>query len=101
MIRLLYPRALPLAVLVATAGIATCARAQTSATPVMTLVVDETQAARRISFVHEEIRVRPGSLALAYPMWIPGDHGPTGPIYELAALRIHSGNATLPWIETV
>jgi predicted metalloprotease with PDZ domain len=63
----------------------------------MTLVVDETQAARRISFVHEEIRVRPGSLALAYPMWIPGDHGPTGPIYEFAALRIHSGNAVLAW----
>jgi predicted metalloprotease with PDZ domain len=97
MIRLLSPRALLVTAFVATAGIATCARAQTSATPVMTLVVDETQAARRISFVHEEIRVRPGSLALAYPMWIPGDHGPTGPIYEFAALRIHSGNAVLAW----
>src|SRR5580692_4353712 len=97
MIRLLSPRALPLAVLVATIGVVTCARAQNSATPVMTLVVDETQAARRIAFVHEEIRVRPGSFALSYPMWIPGDHGPTGPIQEFAALRIHSGNAMLPW----
>jgi predicted metalloprotease with PDZ domain len=87
-----------LALLVAIVGIVTCARAQNApASPVMTLVVDETQAARRIAFVHEEIRVRPGSLALGYPLWIPGDHGPTGPIQELAALRIHSGNVALPW----
>jgi predicted metalloprotease with PDZ domain len=63
----------------------------------MNLVVDETQAARRIASVHEEIRVRPGSLALAYPLWIPGEHGPTGPIQEFAALRIRSGNAALRW----
>jgi predicted metalloprotease with PDZ domain len=87
-----------LALLVAIVGIVTCARAQNAPAPAaMTLVVDETQAARRIAFVHEEIRVRPGSLALAYPLWIPGDHGPTGPIQELAALRIHSGNASLAW----
>ncbi len=64
----------------------------------MTLVVDETQAARRIAFVHEEIQVRPGPLALAYPRWIPGEHGPTGPIQQLAVIRIHAGNLTLPWI---
>ena len=63
----------------------------------MTLLVDETQAFRRIAFVHEEIRVQPGPLALAYPRWIPGEHGPTGPIQNLAAIRVHSGQATLPW----
>jgi predicted metalloprotease with PDZ domain len=63
----------------------------------MTLVVDETQAPRRIAFVHEEIRVRPGPLELAYPRWIPGEHGPTGPIQRFAALRVHSGNTTLAW----
>ena len=63
----------------------------------MTLVVDESQAARRIATVHEEIRVRPGNVVLAYPLWIPGDHGPTGPIEEFAALRIHSGNTPLRW----
>jgi len=63
----------------------------------MTLVVDETQEARRIAFVHEEIRVQPGPLALAYPKWIPGEHGPTGPIDQFAVLRIHAGNATLLW----
>jgi predicted metalloprotease with PDZ domain len=97
MFMLLSPRALPIALLAAIAGIATPASAQNASAPGMTLVVDETQAARRIAFVHEEIRVRPGSLTLAYPLWIPGDHGPTGPLQQFAALRIHSGNAVLPW----
>jgi hypothetical protein len=72
--------------------------AQSKPAPTMTLVVDETQAFRRIAFVHEEIRVEPGSLALAYPRWIPGEHGPTGPIENFAALRVCSGEVTLPWM---
>jgi predicted metalloprotease with PDZ domain len=84
-------------VLALAAMTAVATTAQDTSAPGMTLAVDETQAARRIAFVHEEIRVRPGSLALAYPRWIPGEHGPTGPIQRFAALRIHSGSATLPW----
>jgi predicted metalloprotease with PDZ domain len=71
--------------------------AQSTSAPTMTLVVDETQAFRRIAFVHEQIRVEPGPLALAYPRWIPGEHGPTGPIENFAALRVRSGEVTLPW----
>jgi predicted metalloprotease with PDZ domain len=82
--------------LIAILAAATAASGQDTA-PTMTLLVDETQAGRRIAFVREEIRVKPGALALAYPRWIPGEHGPTGPIQEFAALRIRSGNATLPW----
>jgi len=70
---------------------------QDTSAPNMTLVVDESQAPRRIAFVHEEIRVEPGALELAYPLWIPGEHGPTGPIFQFAALRIHAGNALLAW----
>jgi len=71
--------------------------AQNASSPVMTVVVDETQAARRIAFVHEEIRVEPGPLSLAYPRWIPGEHGPTGPIQQFADLRIRAGKETLAW----
>jgi predicted metalloprotease with PDZ domain len=71
--------------------------AQSASAPTMTLVVDETQAFRRIAFVHEQIRVEPGPLALAYPRWIPGEHGPTGPIENFAALRVRSGEVMLPW----
>jgi predicted metalloprotease with PDZ domain len=71
--------------------------AQSEASPAMSLVVDESQAPRELAFVHEQIQVRPGPLDLAYPKWIPGEHGPTGPIQQFAVLRIHSGNAALPW----
>jgi Peptidase M61 N-terminal domain len=96
MITLLRPMCLVLT-LIAMTVIPTSAPAQDMPTSPMKLVVDETQAARRIAFVHEEIRVRPGGLELAYPRWIPGEHGPTGPIQQFAALRVRSGNATLPW----
>lgn len=78
-------------------AIASDAVAQNPPAPTMALLVDESQAARRIAFVHEEIRVKPGRLALAYPRWIPGEHGPTGPIHQFAALRIQSGTESLTW----
>jgi predicted metalloprotease with PDZ domain len=71
--------------------------AQSNSVPTMSLLVDETQAFRRIAFVHEQIRVEPGPLALMFPRWIPGEHGPTGPIENMAALRVRSGEVTLPW----
>jgi predicted metalloprotease with PDZ domain len=96
MIALLSPKCVVLALLAMSAG-ATSVLAQDVSMPAMTLLVDETQAAQRIGFVREEIRVQPGRLALAYPRWIPGEHGPTGPIEQFAALRVRSGNLTLPW----
>jgi predicted metalloprotease with PDZ domain len=98
MIGLLSQKPLVLALIIAMpAGLATHAHAQDTSAPVMTLLVDESQAARRIAFVHEEIRVQPGTIALAYPRWIPGEHGPTGPIQQFAALRVRSGSTTLAW----
>ena len=87
-------RALALLMLTATA---TSAGAQVTPVAAMQLFVDETQAYRRIALVHEEIRVQPGLVSLAYPRWIPGEHGPTGPIQNLAALQVHSANLTLHW----
>lgn len=63
----------------------------------ITLAVDESQAARRIAFVHEDMPVVAGPLALAYPKWIPGEHGPTGPIQNVADVRIRAGERMLPW----
>ncbi len=97
MIKLLSRQAVPFALFLAMTGVVTCAFAQNTSAPAMTLVVDETRAAQRIATVHEEIRVRPGNLALAYPLWIPGEHGPTGPLENVAAIRIHSGNTVLRW----
>jgi predicted metalloprotease with PDZ domain len=83
--------------LVALTLIAAPLRAQRGPQAAMTLVVDESQAARRIAFVHEELPVLPGHLALAYPKWIPGEHGPTGPLEQVAAIQIHAAQKLLAW----
>ena len=46
----------------------------------ITLAVDLTDAPRKILHATETIPVRPGELTLVFPKWIPGEHGPTGPI---------------------
>jgi predicted metalloprotease with PDZ domain len=88
---------LPILTLLMLSAAALNASAQGAPVAAMKLLVDETQAFRKIAFVHEEIRVQPGPIALAYPRWIPGEHGPTGPIQNMAALRVRSGDLTLPW----
>jgi predicted metalloprotease with PDZ domain len=85
--------ALLLAPLMHTTGL----RAQDTAEPVMSLVVDESRAAQRIVSVHEELTVQPGVLELAYPKWIPGEHGPTGPIEQVAAVQMRAGQTPLAW----
>lgn len=59
--------------------------AQTAAQPI-TLAVDLTDAPRRILHAVETIPVTPGPMTLMYPKWIPGEHGPTGPIDNQAGL---------------
>jgi len=52
----------------------------TTANP-MTVLLDARQASRGLMFAHLTIPVRPGPLTLVYPKWIPGEHGPTGPLH--------------------
>jgi predicted metalloprotease with PDZ domain len=40
---------------------------------------------------------RAGPVDLAYPKWIPGEHGPTGPIADLAGLRLSAAGKTVSW----
>jgi len=68
-----------------------------AAAPTVTLVLDASQASRGIFYAHERVPVTPGSLTLVYPKWIPGEHGPTGPLNDLAALRISADGNPLDW----
>ena len=43
------------------------------------------------------IPVEPGPVTLYYPKWIPGNHGPTGPIADLAGLKMHAGGKDVSW----
>ncbi len=54
-------------------------QAQAPGQPI-TLAVDLTDAPRRLLHATETIPVQPGPMTLVYPEWIPGEHGPTGPI---------------------
>ncbi|HXY15219.1 MAG TPA: M61 family peptidase [Terriglobales bacterium] len=68
-----------------------------SAPPTITVSVDATDAQRKIFHAHLTIPATPGSLTLYYPKWIPGEHGPTGPIEELTGLRFTGNGQVLNW----
>ena len=63
----------------------------------LTLKVDLTDAPRKIFGVRETIPVTPGALRLAFPKWIPGEHGPTGPIDGVTGLKISANGQRLAW----
>ncbi len=59
--------------------------------------VDATDAPRRIFHVHLTMPAKSGPMTLLYPEWIPGEHGPTGPVVDLVGLRITGNGQTIPW----
>jgi predicted metalloprotease with PDZ domain len=61
------------------------------------LSVDAREAPRRLLHVREVVPAAPGPLVLAYPKFIPGEHGPTGPITDVAGLVVTAGGTTIPW----
>ena len=63
----------------------------------MTLEVDAREAPRKIFHSRLSLPASPGPLTLAYPKWIPGEHGPTGPIADLTGLTITAGGKPLAW----
>lgn len=63
----------------------------------ITIAVDASEAPRKILHAHLSIPASPGPLTLMYPKWIPGEHGPTGPITDLAGLKLSAGGKPIPW----
>ncbi len=63
----------------------------------ITLAVDAREAPRGILHARLTFPVRPGPLTLLYPKWIPGEHGPTGPIQNLTGLKLSAGDREIPW----
>ena len=61
------------------------------------VTVDVTDAPRKMLHATLSIPVQPGPLTLVYPQWIPGEHGPTGPIDNLAGLVISANGQQLAW----
>jgi predicted metalloprotease with PDZ domain len=79
-----------------------CAFAQTGPAPggairtsgfklVETLAVDATEAPRKVFHARMTIPATHGDFVLLYPKWIPGEHGPSGPVVDTAGIyfRVH------------
>src|SRR5262245_7654865 len=90
---------------VAALALTACAAALTLTPPAradfkggtITLAVDATEAPRKIFHSKLTIPVEPGPLTLVYPKWIPGEHGPTGPLTDVAGLHFTAGGKALRW----
>ena len=65
--------------------------------PLLSLDVDAREAARRLLHARLTIPVAPGALTLVYPKWLPGTHGPTGPVADLAGIRMSIDGEPVAW----
>jgi predicted metalloprotease with PDZ domain len=63
----------------------------------ISLTVDATKTPQKLLRSHEVIPVKPGPFTLYYPKWIPGEHGPEGPISSVTGLKFEAGGKTIPW----
>ena len=88
---------LPTTLLVPRANAGRVFPAQGSGLAPITIAVDATDGPRKILHAQLEIPVKPGPLTLFYPKWIPGEHGPTGPITDLAGLKFTAAGNAVAW----
>src|SRR5580704_5734825 len=65
--------------------------------PTVSLVVDATEAPRKILHARLRIPASGHTLTLYYPKWMPGEHAPTGPINDLTGLKFAAGGQALKW----
>src|SRR5580658_4086042 len=63
----------------------------------ISVTVDATKTQQKLLHARLVIPVKPGPLTLYYPKWIPGEHGPDGPIGNLTGLKFEADGKTIPW----
>ncbi len=65
----------------------------------LTLNIDATDVVRGVYRVTETIPVAAGTreLTLLFPQWLPGNHGPRGPLAELVAVTFEANGQKLEW----
>src|ERR1700680_1880184 len=62
-----------------------------------TLELDATQAPTGVLHSHLIIPATAGTLTLAYPKWIPGEHSPGGPLSQVIRLSFSANGKPLTW----
>jgi len=68
-----------------------------SAAAQISLTVDLTKTPQKLLKAHEVMAAKPGPMTVYYPKWIPGEHGPDGPISSLTGLHFKSEGKEIPW----
>ena len=61
------------------------------------LKVDATNLSQQIFRVHASIPVQAGALTLLYPQSLPGNHGPSGPLTQLAGIKFTANGKLVEW----
>jgi predicted metalloprotease with PDZ domain len=79
------------------AGALACVAKTGAAESPVLLKVDAREASRRVLHATLRIPAQPGSLTLLYPKWIPGEHGPTGPVSDLTGLKMSADGRAIAW----
>ena len=75
-----------------------CRAANAGAGPTLKIEVDARDLPRRLLHSRIQIPCQPGKLKLWYPKWVPGTHGPYGPVQNVGGLRIQSSDGkSLKW----
>jgi predicted metalloprotease with PDZ domain len=62
-----------------------------------TLVLDARDAGRGLMYSSMRIPVRQGRSTFVYPEWIPGEHGPRGPLADVSQIRVTANGQPLTW----
>ena len=63
-----------------------------------TLVLDARDVGRGLMTATMQIPVKPGAFTFVYPKWVPGEHGPTGPLDNVSEIKVSASAArTLEW----
>lgn len=61
------------------------------------LKVDATNLAQQIFRMRMSVPVKPGPMTFLYPQWLPANHGPSGPLTQLAGLKFSANGKPLAW----
>jgi predicted metalloprotease with PDZ domain len=61
------------------------------------LKVDATNLSQQIFRMHMTVPVKPGPMTFLYPEWLPANHGPSGPLTQLAGLKFTAGGKPVEW----
>ncbi len=86
-----------LCALLTVCALAPAASVRAQGPPGLILAVDVAQAPQKIFHVRETLPVSPGPFTFVYPEWIPGYHGPVGPLPGVVGLRLQAGGKPLAW----